>query len=164
MTLNPETLKLMKILAERLWSQVDKSPGYGPKGDCWRWTGDKAGKGYGRFQVNGKTYRVHQLSFEIANGYRTPGLLVMHSCDTPDCVNPAHLSEGTNADNLRDARLKNRIAIGERHGKTHLTADDIREIRRRYENGEYQKDIARDYGLGQTGVGFIVRRETWKHI
>lgn len=31
-----------------------------------------------------------------------------HHCDTPPCINPDHLFEGTRADNVRDAQLKGR--------------------------------------------------------
>jgi len=33
-------------------------------------------------------------------------MVVMHSCDCRACVNPAHLSLGTQADNLNDCRTK----------------------------------------------------------
>lgn len=36
------------------------------------------------------------------------GLVVMHSCDTPACIEPKHLKLGTVADNNRDMAQKGR--------------------------------------------------------
>lgn len=52
-------------------------------------------------------------------------MVVMHSCDNPCCVNPAHLSIGTQLDNMGDAKRKGRVHVPPRV----LDPDDVRLIR-----------------------------------
>jgi hypothetical protein len=78
--------------------------------ECWEWTGGRAGKGYGQFYDDDhKAVGAHRFAWSLSNGRPVPpGVHVMHSCDNPPCVNPAHLSIGTCADNLRDCAAKGR--------------------------------------------------------
>lgn len=80
---------------------------------CWEWTGWRA-HGYGYFFHEGKDQRAHRVSYELFVGSIPDGLVVMHSCDNRPCVNPDHLSVGTQADNVRDmvakGRQRNRVA------------------------------------------------------
>lgn len=87
---------------ERFWSKVYKTK------TCWLWTATKDSSGYGRFRVSTKLVGSHRLSYEWAYGSIKPGFVVMHSCDTPACVNPKHLSLGTHADNMADMSNKGR--------------------------------------------------------
>jgi hypothetical protein len=64
--------------------------------------------GYGQVRHEGRVRKAHQVSFALANG-RDPMGMVLHSCDNPPCVNPAHLSEGCAADNTRDAVQRGRL-------------------------------------------------------
>jgi hypothetical protein len=107
---------------------------------------------------------VHRLSYELHFGEIPGGLYVMHSCDNRACVNPAHLSLGTHEDNMRDMTEKGRKPLGSRSSSAKLTEDQVSEIRRRHGGGEVQRDLAREFGVGHTSIGRIVRGEGWKHV
>jgi hypothetical protein len=94
---------------ERFWPKVERR---GPD-ECWLWLGAAVPEGYGRFCVSGRPLiPAHRFAYSLATG--TPldamiGLEVLHSCDNPPCVNPAHLSLGTRQDNMQDASRKGRL-------------------------------------------------------
>jgi len=70
--------------------------------DCWIWTGSVDHSGYGQINKGKITYRAHRISYEMFIGPIPDGLLILHSCDNPKCVNPAHLRAGTCQDNTDD--------------------------------------------------------------
>ena len=78
---------------------------------CWNWTRGKSSSGYGRFYVNRDRRQVdaHRYSLEQKLGRSVAGgLEALHSCDNKQCVNPAHLSEGTHAENMSQASERQR--------------------------------------------------------
>jgi len=168
----------------RFWAKVDKS------GDCWLWTGAKHSVAfpYGEIGVDGRPRGTHRVSWELAHGPIPPGVCVCHTCDTPACVNPAHLFLGTDADNAWDKVRKGRAPRGDTHPNrlhperlrwkdTHayrqnpslmgrkLTAADVLAIRARWEAGDVmQKQLAAEYGVTPTAVCLILKRKSWKHL
>lgn len=115
----------LRPLAERFWEKVNKAPGQGPNGECWEWMGTKIPQGYGyifieRFEGHRKHQRsTHRVSYELANGPIRDGLHILHACDNPACVNPAHLSTGTIKDNTQDMMRKGRHKTNGNENKTH---------------------------------------------
>jgi hypothetical protein len=130
---------MSKQAVDRFMRKVDKNgpinPGLGTK--CWIWTANTS-CGYGRFRIGSAvdgTRRkafAHRLSYELANGAIPPGLFVCHRCDTPACVNPAHLFVGTQQMNMSDCAAKGRTSTNGNDRKTHcahghaLAGDNLR--------------------------------------
>jgi hypothetical protein len=128
---------------------------------CWLWTACPAakGRGYGSFSSR----LAHRASWELRVGPIPDGLCVLHHCDTPACVNPAHLFLGTNAENTADkmAKGRHRCPRGEAHVRSKVTEDTVRAIRA--ETGA-QRTIARKYGIAQVTVWNIRQNRTWAHV
>lgn len=81
-------------------------------------------------KISGRLCLVTRISLWIDSGVEVPqGLVVMHSCDNPPCVNPKHLRPGTKMDNSRDCVNKKRNVFGERHSKSKLTESQVLNIR-----------------------------------
>lgn len=94
---------------DRFWSRVNKTS------TCWVWQGAPWAFGYGRIEVNGRGVSTHRFSWERHNGKIPEGMSVLHKCDVPLCVNPAHLFLGTQEDNMRDRAAKGRFVYTESH-------------------------------------------------
>lgn len=134
----------------RFWMKVDKS------GDCWLWLGNPAHR-YGFFAISA-TRRVapHRYSYELAHGPIPDGMQVLHTCDVPKCVNPAHLWLGTQDDNMKDKARKGRASHAGYAPR--LTPTQVAELRARYAQGDItQAQLGAEYGLHQTRISQLVQ-------
>lgn len=107
---------------------------------------------------------AHRISWLLFRGNIPDGLCVLHRCDTRNCVNPAHLFVGTQADNSRDAVAKGRMQHGVYHHMAKIVDADVHSAISRFNAGETQEAIAASLGVTQSSLGNAVRRKTWKHV
>lgn len=98
----PKGVYPRKGIEDRFWGKVEKTA------TCWLWQGHLSRGGYGHFAVGSRPIKAHRFAYSLINGEIPDGLVVLHSCDTPACVNPDHLSVGTDSDNQRDSVQKKR--------------------------------------------------------
>ena len=144
---------------DRFWSKVEKTDG------CWNWTSAKHVKGYGLFKVNNRQIRAHRLSYEMHFGPIFEGILVLHECDNPGCVNPKHLFLGTNADNMADKVAKGRQAHyghrGDDHPTAKLTVAQVLAIRAA--SGTH-REVSHEFGVSRKQIEDIRARRAWKYI
>lgn len=156
--------RVRKMTAEELRAAFEESHVKEPMSGCWLWTGTSTKMGYG---VIAKNY-AHRLSYRWHIG--EPGKLhVLHRCDNPPCVNPAHLFIGTQQDNNNDKLAKGRAAGGSMKGEAHpsrkLSESDVLAIRSEYATGDKnQSRLARKYGVRQGTIWQIVNRNSWRHV
>jgi len=145
---------------------------------CWQWLGSFFPTGYGQFAVDKHNIRAPRLAYELFRGPIPMGLNVLHRCDNPGCVNPAHLFLGTPRDNTRDTFRKGRrtqntpefwrnhpelCPYGERNPNAKLRMADVTEIRRLYKDGEISKSkLGRRFRVSATAICDIIHKKTWK--
>lgn len=127
-----------------------------PNSGCWLWMRSLVPPD-GRAQwVRFGHKAAYRISYEAFVGDIPRGLRVLHSCDNPACVNPEHLSVGTQAENMQQCARRGRIRGGARLGENHhnakLTREQIRSIRQRTAAGESCIRLAAEYGVSDTTI------------
>lgn len=149
----------------RLYSKVDKTPGQGPKGECWEFQGAKHKFGYGMINRSGmkasEVTTAHAYAWEIENGTVPDSLYVCHRCDNPACCRPEHLFLGTHQDNVDDMVGKARNVYGTRHVRAKLTEDDVERI---LEDSRSARKIAEEYGVSRQLIDGIRSGQRWSHV
>jgi hypothetical protein len=110
-----------------------------------------------------ETELAHRVSWFIHFG-DPEAHSVLHKCDNPPCVRPDHLFLGSFSENMDDKIEKGRQQKGEGHWRHKLTDRDILKIIELRETGMIQSAIAREYGVHQSLISYIVRRKYWKHL
>lgn len=90
-------------IEDRFYEKVQKTE------SCWLWKGALNSRGYGSLGNGaGKRILAHRYSYVLHRGEIPEGLIVCHTCDVRECVNPEHLWVGTHKDNSDDMFAKNR--------------------------------------------------------
>lgn len=132
---------------------------------CWLWPVVYGGnKGYARAFVAGRRHPAHRIAYALEHGPISNGLIVCHRCDVRNCVNPAHLFVGTDADNARDRDEKGRGARhdGLHNGRAKLTPDAIETMRALRDGGATYRDLGRRFGVSDVAARLAIIGATWR--
>lgn len=125
--------------------------------ECWHWLGkpDPCSLGYGRITRDGVKLYVHRAAWEQANGPIPAGATILHTCDCPSCLNPAHLVCATQADNVADM-------VSKRRQRRNLTKAEVVEIDRLDTTGNWSHaKLARKFKVSETAIRRLLSGATW---
>ena len=138
---------------------------------CELWPGAVNRQGYGKTTHNGKTVGAHRVAYCAAKGIditAIDGLLVLHSCDNPGCINPDHLRTGTAKHNAEDCTARDRW-VKHRPEQRKLSHEEVISIRKAYTpsignkpNPTGYAGLARTYGVGPQAIKQIVNNQAYR--
>lgn len=148
-------------LEERLFSTAIVAPS-----GCWEWQGARRGAmGYSSIDNDGKTLSAHRVAYELTVGPIPEGKAILHECDNPPCINPAHLVLGTKASNNADKAAKGRSyrPRGEENAQAKLTAEAVEKIRALHSVERLSKtEIGRRFGVNRSQIARILSGKNWQ--
>lgn len=161
MTPTPEEVRaLMARLREheaRFWSKAR----IGGPDECWEWIGSKS---YGQFFDGTRVVKAPRFALALALGHYPEGE-TLHSCDNPRCVNPAHLRDGTHAENIQEAYDRNRIPRRKPNHRSVLTPDLVKEIRAAATGRFGEKaQLAKRFHVAPSTIARVLSGAVWGHI
>jgi hypothetical protein len=138
---------------------------HGDSDKCILWPFGRDKDGYGRIRYEGRTRRLHRVTYALFKGAIPSGHLVCHSCDTPPCFNPKHLWTGTVADNDKDRDRKGRASGGRNFNpRAKLNPDSVRQLRQDHRNGMTIVALAAKYGIRRYNAWRAVHRKSWPNV
>lgn len=133
---------------------------------CWIWQKKINPKGYGYIKFKGRSMQTHRLALEAKlNRKIKDGLYALHDCDNPSCCNPEHLYEGTQFNNMQDAKNRERLkpCRGSTNGQSKLTEKEVVEIRGKAGQKTFS-ELSRNYGVSVNTISGIVKRKSWRSL
>lgn len=153
---------LARVMEKRDIAEIEKRSIPVPGPGCWLWTCGTTSGVYGAFSPRrGQMFRAHRYAYECVHGPIPRGMHVLHSCDTPLCVNPDHLRVGTQRQNSADMRSRGRSLTGQRNAQSKLDDAMVMQILA-YPKGY---DLtARRFGISRSVIREIRKGRAWRHV
>lgn len=169
---------------QEVWKTITKFPAYSvsnhgrvrrdapcrrqPKGGLLKPTVDGNGYSYVSLCMNNNPIKeyIHRL---VAKEFLEP------DPNRPTVNHKMGVAFGNGVDNLEWAtygennlhsyrQLGRKAPRGENHCRSHLTEENVVQIRAMIEGGMMDVDVAKIFNIGPRAIGYIKHRATWKHV
>lgn len=111
-----------------------------------------------------RTARVNILVLESFVGPAPEGMIAAHDNGIRTDNRLVNLRWDTQKGNVADKRRHGTHQAGEQHPMHKLTADQVREIRRRRADGETGVSLAREFGVWPGTISAIFHGRLWKEL
>lgn len=119
--------------------------------------------GFKMLRVGDVAILAHRLAWELEFGPIPDGMLVLHRCWNPACVNVGHLYLGT--EEAKNAAMvasgRHRTTRGEERWNAKLTDQTAMAI---FKSTEAYDDLADDFSVSDTLVYAVKHKLVWKHV
>jgi len=135
-----------------------------PNSGCWLWTECTTKTGYGSVGFSGRAQLAHRLAYKWAHGAIARGSVVRHICDVRCCVNPEHLTLGSQAENVADCVARGRQAKGTDIPHAKMDPDKVRVFRALIASGVGIREAGRRFGISSGTACQIAAGRRWKHV
>lgn len=124
--------------------------------------------GYVKIKLKQKMISLHVVISFIKFGKKAINLSINHEDGDKTNNKPDNLTLMTMSENIKHAyatKLKKpNVFPGEKHGKSKLTDNDVKAIKKLLETDILIKDIAARYNVHYTVISKIKSGERWKHV
>lgn len=112
--------------------------------------------GYPHCDRNGKEWVMSRYIYTILHGEIQPGMVIKHKLDNPQCINPEHLSMGTQCENMREMINRNRFNKNPRRLSDAQKEEIIKQ------KNKTIKQLAEEYGVSHATIINIRRKAKMK--
>ena len=117
---------------------------------CWVCTShSRDTSGYPMIRRNNQIWKGKRYIYTLFKGDIPKGLVIRHTCDNPNCINPDHLILGSQKDNVKDIFDRERRNMKEEKNPN-FKDFDIEGINNDYQLGMKMVDILVKYGISKT--------------
>lgn len=108
---------------------------------------------------------IHGIVAEAFIGPKpTPNHEVAHRDGSKSGNHYTNLRWSTKLENIEDMVIHGTDHRGKKHWNAKTSEDTVREIRKRFENGEKQASLAREFNMHSGQVYKIISRQRWRHL